>query len=92
MSVQSIIDFINNHYYIINNQVSRINYFRGDINEYYNNNLIEIIKNNFDKYKDISEQSIIITHNNMDFYISYELENDELYWRVNIIKNDNYFL
>lgn len=83
MSVNSIINFITNKYYIINNQLSKVNYFRGNINEYYNNNnLIDIIKNSFTNYTYITEQSIIINDNNISFYISFDIKEDELYWHI----------
>ena len=41
MSVESIIHYIKNEYYINNNEISKYNYFKGDINEY-NENLLNI--------------------------------------------------
>ena len=50
MSIQSIINFIDNKNYINDNEISFNNYFKGDINEYYENdkNLMNIFK---EKYK-----------------------------------------
>ena len=63
MSIKSIFSYIDNKSYIINNEISVNNYFKGDIKDYYDNNenLINLFK---EKYGNNiifpTEKSIII--------------------------------
>lgn len=90
MSIQSIINFIDNKNYINNNEVSFNNYFKGDINEYYENdkNLITIFKEKYkNKFMFPTDYSIIIKDDENDYriFITYKIENDELYWIIKIL-------
>ena len=88
MSIQSIINFIRN---TKNDELSISNYFRGDINEYYNNgdNYISILKNNFDNYRTCTDKSIVIIHNDIWIYIKFDIKDDEIYWTINMADNLN---
>ena len=86
MSVESIIHYIKNEYYINNNEISKYNYFKGDINEY-NENLLNIFKNNFkDNYIEDSYNSLFIKNNNKLIYISYIIYNNNLFLYIKILK------
>lgn len=92
MSIQSIINFISNKNYINgNNELSSVNYFRGDMTEFniIGNNYINYFKNNFNFYRDDKETSIIIKDNNLWFYIEYKIDNNEIYWEISIVDNLN---
>ena len=90
MSIKSIFSYIDNKSYIINNEISVNNYFKGDIKDYYDNNenLINLFK---EKYGNNiifpTEKSIIIRNDDNDYkiFISYKIENDELYWTIKIL-------
>jgi len=86
MSVESIINYIKNEYYINNNEISKYNYFKGDINEY-NENILNIFKDNFNNdYIEDSNKSIFIKNNNKLIYISYTIDNNDLFWYIKIVK------
>ena len=86
MSVESIIHYIKNEYYINNNEISKYNYFKGDINEY-NENILNIFKDNFNNdYIEDSNKSIFIKNNNKLIYISYTIDNNDLFWYIKIVK------
>jgi len=89
MSTQSIITYIKNEYYINNNEISKINYFKGDINEY-KENILEIFKEEFkNNYIEDTTTSIFINNNKYWFYISYTIDNYDLFWYIKIIKDNN---
>ncbi len=90
MSLESIIDFIlktDNS----TSELSVFNYFRGDINEYcrFGNEYINILKNTFNNYTTITENSIIFINNNLWFYIKFTIDNNEIYWTINIAETLN---
>jgi len=97
MSIESIINFIDNKSYINihNNEISYNNYFKGDIeefNEYKKDdiNIINVFKKKYiNKFLFPTDYSIIIidNDNNNDYriFISYKIENDELYWIIKIL-------
>lgn len=96
MSIQSVIDFIKNKFYLINDELSIYNKFRGDINEYnmIGNNYINIIKDKFQNYYYETQKSIIINDNNLWFYIQINNLNDinnnsEITWIISIADNIN---
>ena len=89
MSVESIINFIDNKSYIINNEISFNNYFKGDYNDYikYEKNLITIFKK---KYENnclfTTESSIIIEDDkNNRILVHYKVENEEIFWTIKIL-------
>lgn len=90
MSIQSIINFIDNKNYINDKEISFNNYFKGDIKEFYDNNedIISIFK---DKYKNKcmfpTDYSIIIKDddNDLRIFISHKIENNELFWIIKIL-------
>jgi hypothetical protein len=85
MSLESIINFISNTEHSTN-ELSVSNYFRGDINEYYRigNNYIDILKNTFNNYRTYTYDSITFINNNLWFYIKFSIDNNEIYWTINI--------
>jgi hypothetical protein len=92
MSINSILNFIDNKNYInSNNEISASNYFRGDINEFneIGNTYINYFINNFYTYRDVRETSIVVKENNLWFYIEYKIDNNEIYWEINIVDNLN---
>ena len=85
MSIQSIITYIKNEYYITNNEISKINYFKGDINEY-KENILEIFKEEFENnYIEDTKTSIFINNNKYWFYISFTIDNNDLFWYIKIV-------
>jgi hypothetical protein len=86
MSIQSIINFIIN---TKNDELSISNYFRGDINEYYSieNDYINILKNNFHNYRSCTDKSIVIIHNDIWVYVKFDVEENEIYWTINMADN-----
>jgi len=90
MSFESIINFISRTDYSTA-ELSVCNYFRGDINEYYRigNDYINMLKNTFYNYTTITDNSIIFINNNLWFYIKFSIDNNEIYWTVNIAETLN---
>jgi hypothetical protein len=86
MSIQSIINFIIN---TKNDELSISNYFRGDINEYYSigNDYINILKNNFHNYRSSTNKSIVIINNDIWVYVKFDVEENEIYWTINMADN-----
>jgi hypothetical protein len=93
MSIQSIISFISNTKKSNNNELSVSNYFRGDMNEFneIGFDYINILKNNFNNYKNNTDKSIYIHYNSLWFNIQYQIDNNEIYWSINIADNLNKF-
>jgi hypothetical protein len=87
MSIQSIFNFIDNKNYIINNELSFNNYFKGDINDYikYDKNLINVFKEKYENKLFCTENSIIIENDKNKILIFYKIVNNELYWTIKII-------
>jgi hypothetical protein len=89
MSVESIINFIDNKNYITNNEISFSNYFKGDYNDYlkYDKNLINIFKKNYENNcLFTTERSIIIEDDkNYRILVYYNVENEELFWTIKIL-------
>ena len=90
MSIESIINFIDNKNYISNNEISFSNYFKGDFNDYikYDKNIINIFKKNYENNCMFStENSIIIENDKNDkILIYYKIENnEEIYWTIKIL-------
>ena len=90
MSIESIINFIDNKNYISNNEISFSNYFKGDYNDYikYDKNIINIFKKNYENNCMFStENSIIIENDKNDkILIYYKIENnEEIYWTIKIL-------
>jgi hypothetical protein len=85
MSVYEIVNFINN---TNKNEISYSNYFTGDINEFrrIGQMYITILKDNFDNHFDITDNTIIINHNDLWFHISFLFENYNIYWNISITK------
>jgi hypothetical protein len=90
MSIESIINFIDNKNYMCNNdEISFNNYFKGDFNDYikYDKNIINIFKKNYQNNCLFStENSIIIEDDkNYKILIFYKIENNEIYWTIKIL-------
>jgi hypothetical protein len=90
MSIESIINFIDNKNYISNNEISFSNYFKGDFNDYikYDKNIINIFKKNYENnYMFSTQNSIIIEDDkNHKILIYYKIENnEEIYWTIKIL-------
>jgi hypothetical protein len=89
MSIESIINFIDNKGYICNNEISFNNYFKGDINDYikYDKNIINIFKKNYENnYLFSTENSIIIEdEKNYKILIYYKVEDNEIYWTIKLL-------
>lgn len=90
MSIQSIINFIDNKNYINDDEISFNNYFKGDIKEYYDNekNIINIFKEKYkNKFIFPTDYSIIIKDDDNDYriFISYKIEDNNLYWIIKIL-------
>jgi hypothetical protein len=90
MSLYSIINFISKTEYSTA-ELSVCNYFRGDINEYYRygNEYINMLKNTFNNYKTVTDDSIVFINNNLWFYIKFSVDNNEIYWTINIAETLN---
>ena len=90
MSIETIINFIDNKNYNCNNEISFNNYFKGDYNDYikYDKNIINIFKKNYENNCMFStENSIIIENDKNDkILIYYKIENnEEIYWTIKIL-------
>ena len=89
MSVQSIINYIENKGYIIGDEISPSHYLKGEIKDYYDNeNLINLFKEKFEgRYLFPTNNSIIINNEeyNHKIFISYKIENDEIYWIIKVL-------
>jgi hypothetical protein len=90
MSLDSIINFISKTEYTTA-ELSVCNYFRGDIYEYYRfgSEYMNILKNTFNNYTTVTDDSIIFINNNLWFYIKFSIDNNEIYWTVNIAETLN---
>ena len=84
MSTQSIITYIKNKYYINNNEISKLNYFKGDISEY-KENILEKLNEEFkNNYIEDTATSIFINYNKYCLFISYTIDNNDLFWYIKI--------
>ena len=85
MSINSIIDYINNNKTIENS------YFKGDINEYLNNGsiYINILKTSFPDYYEYSNNSIIFLHNDIWILLEYTITSNykDIFWMITMSKN-----
>lgn len=91
MSIKSIMSFIDNKSYINNNEISFYNYFKGNIQEFneYKKDDKKIINIFKEKYKNNylfpTDYSIIIMDNDNRIFISYKIENDEIFWIIKLL-------
>jgi hypothetical protein len=89
MSVESIINFIDNKNYINNNEISFNNYFKGDYNDYikYDKNIINIFKKNYENNCLFSTENSIIIEDDKNYRILvyYKIENEEIFWTIKIL-------
>ena len=89
MSIESIIKYIDNKSYIINDEISYSNYFKGDYNDYikYDKNLINIFKKNYENNCLFTTESSIIIEDdkNNRILVYYKIENEEIFWTINIL-------
>jgi hypothetical protein len=85
MSINSIIDYINNNKTIENS------YFKGDINEYLNNGTIymNIIQSKFPDYYECSNNSIVLFHNDNWILIEFNVTSNykDIFWIISMSKN-----
>jgi hypothetical protein len=88
MTINNIIDFIRDGLYLNeNNEIIEIDYnFKGNITEFNNigNDYIKILKDKFKDYIIKNNNEIAIIYNNITFNIKI-INNNEIYWNVNII-------
>lgn len=90
MSIQTIMNFIDNKHYINDTEISFNNYFKGDIKEYYeyDRNLISIFKEKYkNKFMFPTDYSIIIKDDENDYriFLSYKIVDNEIFWIIKIL-------
>jgi hypothetical protein len=88
MTINNIIDFIRDGLYLNeNNEIIEIDYnFKGNITEFNNigNDYIKILKDKFKDYIIKNNNEIAVIYNNITFNIKI-INNNEIYWNINII-------